>query len=244
MSLVVPTITAATPNEYASQLTRLDFAPRIHLDITDGEFAPSETINLNQVYWDNCHTRHSERNEESPQNSTDPTKSPISQNDRIVDLHLMIKRPIEWLHQIVALNPDLVILHAESDNAAENLPRIFAHLKEFGIKCGVAILPETAPEKVAEIIKEIDHVLVFGGRLGYQGGTADLKQLEKVAQIREILKQVQNDGCEIAWDGGANAENIAEIAAAGVDVINVGSAIARAPEPEKTYDTLVIAAKV
>lgn len=207
MTQIVPTITVTTPDDYARDLEKLAFAPRIHIDIADGEFAPNRTVNLNQVYWD---------------------------ENKTIDLHLMMKRPGEWLHQIVALNPSLVILHAETDEVHENLPQIFDHLRKFGIRCGVALLPKTQPESAVDIIKIADHVLIFGGRLGFQGGIADFTQLEKVAKIREI-----NRGIEIAWDGGANIENVAEIAGRGVDVINVGSMIMRTDDPEKSYKDFI-----
>lgn len=209
MTQIVPTITAPTPDKYAEQLASLDFAPRLHIDITDGDFAPSQTVNLNQIYWDRGEIL------------------------RQIDLHLMMKKPIEWLNQIVALAPDLVILHVESNEAHENLPKIFEHLRKFDIKVGAAIFPETNPKNVKELIKLADHVLIFGGHLGYQGGTADLKQLEKVAQINEI-----NPHAEIAWDGGANAENVAKIACAGVQIINVGAAISKTDNPERAYQEL------
>ncbi len=219
MSVIVPTITVTTPPEYAREIKRLAFAPRLHIDIADGEFAPNLTVNLNQVYW-------------NQKDSQIKTENP--DDKQTIDLHLMLKKPIDWLHQIVALNPDLVILHSESDNAAKDLPRIFAHVRKFGIKCGVALLPETQPDEIAEIIQLADHALIFGGKLGFWGGTADLSQLEKVTKIRAI-----NPNIELAWDGGANAQNVAEIAAKGIDVINVGSAIAKTDDPEKTYKNLV-----
>lgn len=210
MSEIVPTITAFTPDDYASQLEALSsFAHRIHVDIADGDFAPSQTINLNQVYWD---------------------KSKIL---RQVDLHLMLRRPIDWLDQIVSLIPDLVIMHAESDDSFANLPRIFEHLSKFNIKAGVALLPETDPEDIRDIIQSADHILVFGGNLGYQGGTARLDQLEKVTRIRSI-----NSSAELAWDGGANADNVVRITEAGIDVINVGSAIMKSIDPGKSYKDL------
>jgi ribulose-phosphate 3-epimerase len=206
MTVVVPTITATTPDDYARELARLDFAPRLHIDIADGELAPNRTVNLNQIYWN---------------------------EGKIIDLHLMIWRPTEWLHQIVALAPDLVILHAEIDEPRVNLPKIFEHLRKFDIKCGLAILPETRTDDVREIIEIADHVLIFGGHLGYQGGTADLTQLAKVAQVRAI-----NPRAEIAWDGGANLDNAAEVAAAGAKVINVGSAIAKTDNPAAAFEKL------
>ncbi|MDR0957425.1 MAG: hypothetical protein LBM09_02510 [Candidatus Nomurabacteria bacterium] len=210
MKKIVPTITASNPEEYAFQLARLNFASRIHIDITDGIFAPSRTVNLNQIYWD-----HGEVLKQ-------------------IDLHLMIQKPLDWLNQVISLAPDLVVLHAESENATENLPRIADHLHKFGIKFGLAILPDTTVENVAELVKIADHVLIFGGHLGYQGGVADLSQLAKVNQIRAI-----NPTAEIAWDGGANLENIPEILSAGVEVVNVGSAIMKNSDPEKYYQEIM-----
>ena len=237
MISIAPTITVTTPADYAREIEKLRFAPRLHIDIADGEFAPNLTVNLNQVYWD---------------------------KDKIIDLHLMIRKPIDWLHQIVALHPSRAIFHVESDEAAKNLPKIRKHLAKFGIKFGVAILPETRVKDVRGLVAIASYVLIFGGRLGFQGGTADLTILKKVAQIREVwndchpeldsgsstsqeknttgkmLKQVQHDKTlEIAWDGGANAENVREIVAAGVDIVNVGSAIAKNENPEKAYDELM-----
>lgn len=204
---IIPTITAYTPDKYAHQMAMLaSFAPRLHIDITDGDFAPSQTINLNQVYWDKSDVLHQ------------------------IDLHLMVRRPIDWLDQIVALAPDLVILHAESDESRAVLPRMFEHLRKFEIKVGLALLSETNPSEVREIIELADHVLIFGGHLGYQGGEADLSQLEKIATIQSI-----NPGVEIAWDGGANLDNVVQIAQAGINAINVGSAIAKSDDPRASY---------
>ena len=212
MTIIAPTITTNDPAVYARRLEDfLTFAPRIQIDITDGRFAPSQTINLNQVYW-----------------------PPADKRECKIDLHLMLQRPIDWLDQIVAVVPDKVILHAESDDAGRMLPRIYEHLQRFGMQVGVALLPETQPADVADIIRVVDSVLIFGGHLGYQGGVADLTQLEKIPAIQQI-----NSTVTIEWDGGANLSNVAQIAAAGVDQINIGSAISGASDPAVAYRQLV-----
>ena len=212
MTIIAPTITTNDPAVYAERLGDfLTFAPRIQIDITDGQLAPSRTINLNQVYWPSANKRECG-----------------------IDLHLMLQRPIDWLDQMVAVVPDKVILHAESDDAERMLPRIFAHLKRFGIKVGVALLPDTQPTDVADIIASVDSVLIFGGHLGYQGGQADLAQLDKIPLIKNINSRVA-----IEWDGGANLANVTQIATAGVDQINVGSAISNASSAQAAYRQLV-----
>lgn len=214
MTIVEPTITTNDTSIYEIRMDDfLKYASRIHIDITDGKFAPSQTINLNQLYW----LKPEERSAK-------------------IDLHLMMANPLDWLDQIVSLGPDKVILHAESNDAASKLPKIFTHLRKFGIQSGVALLPSTQPSDVAEIIKTVDSVLIFGGHLGYQGGEADLTQLKKVALVKAIKKQAT-----IEWDGGANVDNIKQIATAGVDIINVGSAISKAPVAEDAYRDIIAA---
>ena len=102
------------------------------------------------------------------------------------------------------------------------------------MQVGVALLPETQPADVADIIRVVDSVLIFGGHLGYQGGVADLTQLEKIPAIQQI-----NSTVTIEWDGGANLSNVSQIAAAGVDQINIGSAISGASDPAVVYRQLV-----
>ena len=147
-----------------------------------------------------------------------------------VDLHLMTAKPSEELDSILRLNPSLCILHAE---ASEDLTPIFTKLKEQGIKTGVALLPPTFPGAVKQYIEMVDHVLIFAGQLGAQGAQADMMQIEKVQVIRDMQPEV-----EIGWDGGANLSNIRALAHAGVDVINVGSALSQAKDLAEAYKLL------
>ena len=212
MATIVPTITTDDPAMYQQRLDEfLSFASRIHVDITDGDFAPSHTLNLNQLYW-----------------------PAADQRQCAIDLHLMMRRPLNWLDQIVSLTPDRVIMHAESDDADAVLPKIFEHLRRFNISVGVALLPDTSVDSAAKLIELADAVLVFGGHLGYQGGVADLSQLAKVGEIRNL-----NSSIIIEWDGGANAANVQQITMVGVDQINVGGAISSAPDARAAYDSLV-----
>lgn len=148
------------------------------------------------------------------------------------DLHLMAMKPSEHLDTVFKLKPSLCILHAE---AGENLLPLFDALKQQGIKAGVALLPSTFPGNVKPYIDAADHVLIFAGRIGEQGSPADMMQMEKIALIRALKPEV-----EIGWDGGANLTNIRALAHADLDVINVGSALARAENPAATYQEMVV----
>ncbi|MBI4101292.1 hypothetical protein HY441_02355 [Candidatus Microgenomates bacterium] len=97
MAVIVPTVLAATPQEYQQNLGRVSFAKRLHIDITDGEFAPNRTINLAQAYW--------------PQGKQ-------------VDLHLMVKEPKRCLELCISMSPSLVIVHAEVGHQSEMLAEL------------------------------------------------------------------------------------------------------------------------
>lgn len=145
------------------------------------------------------------------------------------DLHVMYRHPEEILDTLINLRPHMIILHAEEEGEIATMLR---SIKRAGIMSALALLPETNPAEVRPLIELADHVLIFGGKLG-EPGSANLGMLAKVADIRAISPNV-----EIGWDGGANEADVAEIAAAGVDVINVGAALQRAENPAATYKNL------
>ena len=206
MSVIVPTILTNDKNLYLRQFEAYSkFAKRIQLDISDGIFSPTLTMDVSNAWR--------------------------QQDWAALDLHMMVMSPSQYLPVILKIRPSLVIFHAEAN---ENLLPIFATLKQAGIKSGVAILKQTYPGKLAPYIQAVDHVLIFAGQLGAQGGQADMLQIEKVPIIKAIKPDV-----EIGWDGGANLQNVRALAHSGFDVINVGSAIASAQDPAKAFIDLV-----
>ena len=202
---IVPTILSDNKQEYREKVETINsFTRRVQIDITDGGFAPTETLDITNVWW--------------PKNWE-------------ADLHLMVARPSDHIDTILKLSPSLCIFHAETN---EDLLPIFETLKNAGIKVGVALLPSTYPGNVKPYIDAADHVLIFAGQLGIQGGQADLMQMEKIALVRNMKPEV-----EIGWDGGANINNVRSLAHADLDVINVGSAISNAPNPAEAFQELV-----
>ena len=202
---IVPSILSADKEEYRMQVERINiFTRRVQIDVTDGVFAPSQTLDITDVWW--------------PKNWQ-------------ADLHLMVAQPSLYLDTVLKLNPSLCILHAE---ASENLFPVFDSLKSAGIKTGVALLPSTYPGNAKAYIDAVDHVLIFAGQLGAQGGQADLMQMEKIPLVRNMKPEL-----EIGWDGGANVSNVRALAHADLDVINVGSAISMSPNPAETFQELV-----
>lgn len=205
MTFICPTITASTINEYNAQLATIQpFAERIHIDIMDGHLAPTVSPLLKEL--------------------------PIPQG-KVVDIHVMYQRPQELTEELIAIKPNMVIIHAE---ATVDVPLFATHMREAGIQTGLALLPETSVDSVASWLPHVQHVLIFGGHLGYHGGAADLTQLNKVAQLKQLARYLS-----FGYDGGANLSNVGIIKDAGIEVINVGSAIHTATDPSTAYAQLV-----
>ncbi|RWZ78863.1 MAG: hypothetical protein EOT05_03910 [Candidatus Microsaccharimonas sossegonensis] len=204
MAIVAPTILTETLDEYKASVDRLSpFAKRVHIDISDGEFTPAFLLGEAQLYWP---------------------------KEWEVDIHAMVSRPSEHIDGLLNLKPNLIIFHAE---IKEDRAALVQQIKAAGIKAGVALLKTTVPSTLADVIKLVDHVMIFSGELGKNGGTASLMQLEKIRLIKAI-----NPAVEIGWDGGVNIENAYTLAQGNVNVLNVGSAISDVDDPAEIYNVL------
>lgn len=146
------------------------------------------------------------------------------------DLHVMYKEPFEHTEAFLALAPQLVIVHAEADGDFISFANTMHH---HGIEVGVALLPETSVDMIQPALEYIDHVLIFSGSLGHFGGHADLALLEKCKVLKELKPTL-----EVGWDGGANDQNVAALAAGGIDVINAGGYL-HGKTPSDAYAKLV-----
>lgn len=187
MAIICPTVLAAEPHTFREQIKRAtSVAQRIQIDLMDGEFAPTRSINPVQIWW--------------PEDVT-------------ADIHLMFARPVEHLETLISLKPAMVIIHAEAEG---DLLGIMAHLQKVGIRAGIALLKPTSPDAVRELIAAADHALIFSGDLGHFGGQVDIAMLQKVPVIRRIHPGIEIgwDGganetnvAELA-DGGIDVINV------------------------------------
>lgn len=152
---IAPTVTAFDTHQYRLQIQNIEsFAKRIHIDLMDGEFAPTKSPDLERSWW--------------PRTA-------------MADIHLMYQRPADYLDKILALKPHMVIIHNEADVHHMDFA---ARLHNAGIKAGLAVLRETPIDYAYQIMHSFDHVLIFSGDLGKHGGEADLELLKKVAAVR------------------------------------------------------------
>lgn len=204
MASIAPTILATTPEDYAKRIDNVKpFAKRLHIDVCDGVFIDTRTVGLSQVY--------------------DIDGVPF-------DLHLMVVHPEGQLEHILSLQPHLVIVHYETEGDRELL---YQNLRDSDICTGLAINPETSIEQVAHILPTIDHLLVFTGRLGHNGGEFRADCLDKIAAAKAI-----NPDLEVAVDGGIDQATARLAVEAGADLLDCGSFIHDHADPEVAYVAL------
>lgn len=199
--VICPSLTFGTAAEYSSYMdTVATFAGRLHIDVTDGILTPSRSIGLAQIWWP---------------------------KGKIADIHLMYRRPLEYVEALVSLGPSLVVVHPEAEG---DLGAFAAHLKKFKIRFGIALMPGVALASLNNLLDVADHALIFSGTLGSYGGHANPARFEDVRALRRHYPNI-----EIGWDGGANASNVHAIARAGVDTITVGGGLSKSGDPEAAY---------
>jgi len=205
VAIICPTITAEEKVQYLKQLNIVSgLSNRLHIDVSDQSMAPRKLLALNELSW------------------------PAGLS---IDLHLMVDHPAIDLTQLISLRPSLVIIHAESK---DNFKMIARQLHNQEVKFGLALLPESPPDLLTSIIDQLDHVMIFSGNLGYQGGSvADLKLLSKVKWLKQTRPEL-----EIGWDGGINDQNILSLVQGGINVLNVGGYIQNSESPKQAYAKL------
>lgn len=208
MASVVPTILATNPEEYQRMYdTARSLSVRVHIDISDGKFTDNPTISIEQVHLD---------------------------SDAQADLHLMVEDPGAILETALSLKPHLIIFHAESQG---DLIQYMMHCRELGVRAGIAVLPTTQIEAIRPQLERADHILIFTGNLGHNGGDFPPDQLTRVSEVRAVRA-----AAEVSVDGGVTDKVASLIALEGVDVLYVGSFLQNAEDPKQAFESISLQA--
>ena len=183
----------------------------LHVDVMDGKFVPNITIGLPVV------------------------KSIRKATGLIIDTHLMIEEPGRYAAEFVKAGADMVSVHCEAD---PHIHRTLTSIREAGGKAGVAINPATPLAALDEILLYADFVLVMSVNPGFGGQRFIGPVLEKTAELkRRIEERGLNVAIEI--DGGIDETNIAQVVAAGAELIVAGSAVFGKDDPAEAVRTLL-----
>ena len=196
---ISPSILSADFGILKDQVARLEAggADYLHVDVMDGVFVPNLSIGVPIV-------------EALRKITTLP-----------LDVHLMIIRPENLAGAFARAGADLITVHAESD---PNLHRTLTTIRRDGKKAGVALNPGTPVSTVADLLTEVDLVLVMTVNPGFGGQDLIPFTIEKVKKMRALI-DASAGSPELEADGGIKLDNVETIGRAGADVIVSGSGI-------------------
>ncbi|HEX5706441.1 MAG TPA: ribulose-phosphate 3-epimerase [Pyrinomonadaceae bacterium] len=189
-------------------------ATLVHVDVMDGRFVPNITVGLPVV-----------------RSLARATQLPL-------DAHLMIAEPGRYAEQFAEAGAAMVSVHVEAD---AHLHRTLASIKGRGAKAGVVINPATPLSALEEILPLADYVLVMSVNPGFGGQAFIRAAVEKVRRLRRIINE-RGLSTRIEIDGGIDKNTIAEVAAAGAEIMVAGTAVFGTGDPERAVRDLLGAA--
>ena len=214
---ICPSILNADHSHLKEEIDRVATADLLHLDVMDNIFVPNKTFSL-----DEC-------------------KEIISDSKIPVDSHLMIADPDLSAIKYAEMGSASVTFHFE---ASKDPLGTISQLRSSGVRVGLAIKPKTSFESVAELLAQIDMLLIMTVEPGFGGQSFMVDQLPKIERARRALLDLGSAAPWLQVDGGISLETIALAAQAGADTFVAGSAIYKAQSPSEMIAALRTAASL
>jgi ribulose-phosphate 3-epimerase len=172
-------------------------ADLIHIDVMDGHFVPNITIGPMFV----------------------KAIKPISTT--MLDVHLMIENPQQYVPDFIEAGADIVTVHAEAD---VHLLRTLDMIRSSGRKAGVSLNPSTSLSVIEYAINEIDLLLIMTVNPGF-GGQQYIASMEpKIKAAREMIRK-SGKKIDLEVDGGIKVNNVKRVVQAGANIVVMGTEI-------------------
>ena len=170
-------------------------AEYIHFDVMDGDFVPNLTF--------------------GPKFISNVRKF----SNKVFDVHLMINRVEKFLDNYVEAGADIISFHLEIN---ENIENIIKKIKKKGIKCGLAIKPNTPWSEIQPYLQYIDQIIIMTVEPGFGGQRFMNDQVDKIKNISSHIK-LNSLNIDIEIDGGINFETGKICVEAGANILVAGS---------------------
>lgn len=146
--------------------------------------------------------------------------------EKPLDVHLMIVQPEKFIREVKDLGSMMMNVHYE---ACPHLHRVVQQIKDAGMQAGVTLNPATPVSLLADIISDVDMVLLMSVNPGFGGQKFIPHTLNKVRELRELIARTGSQAL-IEVDGGVNLQTGAQLVEAGADVLVAGNAVFKAPD--------------
>lgn len=210
MVKIAPSILAADFGCLRDEIIKLEKAKAdlIHFDVMDGHFVPN--ITFGPMILENLK----------------------KYSNLHFDVHLMVNNPTKFIPWYAKAGADIITFHLEaSNNPIEDINLI----KQYGIKAGISIKPNTEISAILPFIDDIDLILIMSVEPGFGGQKFDNNALSRIDVLR---KSIKNKNIIIEVDGGINNETAKLCRDANVDILVAGTAVFKSDNYEKSIKEL------
>jgi ribulose-phosphate 3-epimerase len=181
-----------------------------HVDVMDGVFVPNISFGFPVIAAIKKHA-----------------KKPL-------DVHLMIEDADKYIEEFKKAGADILTVHFE---ASRHLHRTIQAIKAAGMKAGVALNPHTPVDVLADVIEDLDLVLIMSVNPGFGGQKFIKNAVLKVEQTKNLIHRCGSRAL-VEVDGGVNLETGLELVKAGADVLVAGSFVFNSENPAETIEAL------
>lgn len=180
----------------------------VHVDVMDGKFVPNKTMPFSEM------------------------KNIGKYTSKRLDIHLMVEDPSKYIPLYASLNAEYITFHVEVD---EDIEESLKMIRNYSIKAGLAIKPETKISELVPYLPYLDLVLVMSVEPG-AGGQKFIEGAEdKINELRELLDTYHSQAV-INVDGGINDVTCKKCYNA--DIVASGSYVVRSDNFQEKISSL------